>query len=479
MMHSLELDNKTVLGFDSGLDSRSFAQAKLAQLITEPGFIVCGTNAGLWKASGVEEIENNKKKSTMVIWGPSFEGERLDLLLEKSGDQDKTLAVIVRWIQAFLLVKEKYPQYAPPLWPCAAIIGETSIFFAPPNLIGTCMAAAETEARFSGRYVHPGFNGMDAAAFTSAAMLYQALAGIPPFKAQNETLLHQDMREGNFMPIRFAVPRLDAHLSSLIQNALIPLEKRTGSDIKGIALLNGILAVVQSGGQSVCAASLAGPLSDDERLLLEKEKNQFVKRKTAVRKVKYFVMRNKTVLIAGSAAVLIALAAGMSVAKNRSTLPAGLDPAELIERYYNAIGELDHQIMGACVLRNAGKNDINMVINLFVISKMRQFYRSSNSPVIISASIWQQGRIESSDSRAFEVFGVTDLNIMQTAESNNNTMRYQVNYILWVPVELAAEVTPEAATLVEAGLPFPYHRSDLLTIVKKKAGWRIAEIKRK
>ncbi|MDR0495479.1 MAG: hypothetical protein LBG95_07620 [Treponema sp.] len=478
MMQAIELDGKTVLGFDSGLDSRSFAQAKLAQLIAEPGFVVCGTDVGLWKASGVAEIANAEKKPTMVIWGPSFEGERLDLLLEKSGEQDKMLTAIVRWIKAFLLVKEKYPQYVPPLWPCAAIIGETSIFFAPPNLIGTCMAAAETEARFSGSYVHPAFNGMDAAAFTFAAMLYHVLAGIPPFTAQDEALLHQDMREGNFLPIRFAVPGLDARLSSLIQNALIPLEKRTGGSIRGITLLNGILAIVQADGQSVCAASLAGSLSDDGRLQLEKEKTQFVKRKTALRKVKHFIDRNKTPLIAGFAAVLIALIVGTSVAKNRSSLPAGLSPAEVIGRYYNAIGELDHQTMESCVIRNAGKTDISMVINLFVISKMRQVYGANNSPALISASLWQQGENEPFDSRAFEVFGVTDLNIKQMADSGGNSISYQANYTLWVPAELAAEVTPEAAALVEAGQPFPFHRSDLITIVKKKKGWRISEIKR-
>jgi hypothetical protein len=165
------------------------------------------------------------------------------------------------------------------------------------------------------------------------------------------------------------------------------------------------------------------------------------------------------------------------VVKNRYSLPstAGLDPSQVIARYYNAIGELDHQMMEACVFRKAGKSDISMVINLFVVSKMRQFYESNNSPVIISANVWQQGGKEPFDSRSFSVFGVTDLIINQTQESGDNTVSYQASYTLWVPASVATEVTPEAS-IAEANQPFPYHRFDLITLVKQKKGWRISEI---
>jgi hypothetical protein len=488
MIKNIELENKTVLGLDSGLDSRGFAQAKLARFIVEPGFIVRGNNVELWKVSGVAEISGDQKKSTMVVWGPSFEGERLDLLLGKSGQQDKALAAIARWIQAFLVLKEKDSGCSPPLWPCAAIIGETEVFFAPSNLAWSCMTAFERIAQLSGRYVHPGFHDMDAAAFTAAAMLYHTLSGMPPFIASDDTILHEDMREGNFLPVRFAVPGLDLRLCALIQNALNPVEKRTGGvsgNARGITLLNSIFAIVQSGGQTVSTASLVKPLSQDERSLLEKEKKRFVKRKAAAQKVKHFVTRNKAALIVSFAALVIAVIIGINVRGSRSSLPstAGLDPLQVIGRYYNAIGEMDHQMMEACVLRNAGKSDINMVINFFVVSKMREFYEASNAPVIISASVWQQGGRAAFDSRAFQVFGVTDLIIKKTAESGTDTATYQASYTLWVPVAVAAEVSsgtgaPEEA-LSNTDMPYPYHRSDLVTLVKQKEGWRIAEIQRK
>nr|AGS52292.1 hypothetical protein [uncultured bacterium contig00061] len=88
---------------------------------------------------------------------------------------------------------------------------------------------ADETARFSGGewYVHPDLEGTDAAAFTAAAMLYRVLAGTPPFPTEEELLLRQDMREGHFLPIRFAVPGLNPGLAALVQKALGPVGKKT------------------------------------------------------------------------------------------------------------------------------------------------------------------------------------------------------------------------------------------------------------
>jgi hypothetical protein len=488
----VELDGRTALGFDTGLDSRAFAQAKLARLITEPGLIVRPGQAEgphrieLWKASGVLERSDSSGKPTMVVWGPLFEGDRLDLLINENSEQDKVLAAVCAWIQAMLALGENDlvgdlgdPLAAAP-WPCAAVIAQEggnesppspAVFFAPPGLTRLCiMSAAE-------QYVHPDLDGMKGAAFTAAAMLYRIFSGTPPFPATDESLLHQDMREDNFLPIRLAVPGLDARLAALIQEAL---ELPHGN---GTKLLNGIIAVLQPGGQTVSAASLVHPLSEENRLLLEKEKAQFQKKKTASVKTRRFVTRNSALLLTCLAAFIAAVLVAVSVAQSRSRLPstAGMKPIQVIESYYNAFGELDHQMMEACVTRGAGKDDINMVINLFVISKTRQAYELKKSSPIISARDWQQGAEIDSD---MQVFGVTDLRITNNNEQVTNNkdmeeMQYRVNYTLWLPIELAddPEIKPTGTRP-----PFSYYRTDIVTLVRKKEkrgfNWRIADIQR-
>ncbi|MDR2718929.1 MAG: hypothetical protein LBB89_12820 [Treponema sp.] len=475
----LEADGQKALGFDTGLDSRAFAQAKLARLITEPGLIVRPAPEGphrieLWKASGVIERSDSSGKPTMVVWGPLFEGDRLDLLLNESAEPDTVLAAICAWIQSILALGENPPAAVSP-WPCAAIIAQESgnggalpspaVFFAPPSLAQRCIIAAAE------RYVHPDLDGMNGAAFTAAAMLYRIFAGTPPFSAADESTLHQDMREGNFLPVRFAVPGLDARPSALIQQALEPPYG------KGAQLLGEILAVVQPDGKTVSAASLVQPLSETDRLPLEKEKIQFQKRKTASVKTRRFVMRNATILLGCCAALVTVVLVAVSIIHDRSRLPstAGMEPAQVIESYYNAFGELDHQMMEACVINGAGKGDINSVITLFVVNKTRQVYEKRNSSFIISAREWQQ---EGGGAIDTQVFGVTGLHITINKEQAEE-VQYRADYTLWVPAQLSGDTEMEST---ETNLPIPYHRTDIITLVRKKEkrgfNWHIAEIQR-
>lgn len=468
-MFCFELEGRKVLGFDTGLDSRSFAQAKMARFITEPGLIVHGSSIGLWKACGVVETSNSRfnVKPTMVIWGDPFEGERLDTILP--GPQDEALAAVIRWIEAIVTLNNT-PQFSPALWPCAAIIGSSAgnngVFFAPAGLTRHCTMTPEDTALFSNRFIHPDLEGIKAAAFTASAMLCRILSGSSPFSADNLSLLHQDMREGNFLPARLAIPGLDVRLAALMHHALDP------NGIKTAALLNDIDTALHSGSQTVSISSLVLPLSEENRLLLEKEKAQFVKVKTASVRTKRFFNRNSARIIASCAALIIVVISAYSMARTRALRPstAGLEPTGVIECFYTSMGELDHQKMEACVRKGAGKDDINMVINLFVISKVRESYESRSMPLIMPAQEWQQMG-ESSLPSGHQVFGVTDLNIKQITEDSEDTMQFYADYILWVPAEAVGDTEN-----IEAGRPVAFRRSDLLTLTRRKGNWRITEV---
>jgi hypothetical protein len=479
-----------VLGFDTGLSSRAFAQAKFAQVITEPGLIVRpGAAPELWKASGVLEFSRTDGEPTMVVWGPSFGGEHLDLLLDRQALKDKILAAICSWIRAILAVG-KVAKAAISFWPCAAIIGEGApsleggVFFAPPSLVRRCLMAPGEPSRFSGGewYVHPDLEGMDAAVFTAAAMLYRVFAAVPPFSAVDELLLHQDMRDGNFLPVHFAVPGLDTRLTALIHHAIAPPEKKTRyiANVAGkpdaAAVLDGFLGILQPVGQPVLAASLIKSLSDADCLALEKEKKQFLKVHTASIKTRRFIARNTAILFGSIAGMVIAAIIAYNVVSARANLPttAGMDPTQVIASYYNAIGELDHQMMEACVTRGAGKDDITTVINFFVLSKVRQAYEYSTMSNVLSAQKWQE---EGGGPVDRPVFGITDLRIEQITARDDAT-RYRADYTFWIPAQVSEEPPERGVPLSEpaAALPRPYHRSDIVTFTQKRGNWRISEI---
>jgi hypothetical protein len=333
---------------------------------------------------------------------------------------------------------------------------------------------------------------MNASAFTAAAMLYHIFAGSPAFPAADEIVLHEDMREGNFLPIRLAAPGLDDKLAALIQTALSQRalsQKALSQNVKksglpnGTRLLEDFLAALRTDPTDPTdpLSSFVIRLSEADKLSIEKEKTQYLKTKTVEVKTKRFVRRNAAILFGCFAALVIAALITNSVIKSRSALStAGMTPVQVIESYYNSFGKLDHQWMEACVIKDAGKDDINMVINLFVISKLRQAYEKNLRPSIISAKDWQEAGGERVD---VQVFGVTDLHITDSKYhiANSNEVTYQVDYTLWVPGEAVDETETGQDAMankraVEYLPPKSTFRADFVTLVQKKGNWRISEI---
>jgi len=470
------IEGKEALGFDTGLDSRAFARTRFAHFITEPGFIVGldgpVASVNLWKADGVAE------HSAMVVWGPSFKGERLDFLLHDNNRRDEALAAIRRWIQAVLALGGKHPVGAPPvgvppLWPCAALIGEgqsSEVFFAPPGIALHCLMAQESN-KINKLYVHPDLSGMNAAVFTAAAMLYLVFTGSAPFRCEDEIIRHEDMREGNFLPILFAAPGLDDKLAALIQSSLSQNAKRGGLP-NGARLLEELLAALRTGSPD----SFFRSLSQEDTLSIEKEKTQFLKTKTASVKAKRFVTRNSALLIGGFVTLVIAVLVANSIIRGRSALStANMEPAQVIESYYDAFGKMDHMWMEACVVKGVGKDDINMVMGYFLVSKVRQAHEYTTNPFFIPAKDWLEaggGKVE------LQVFGVTDLQIANSNEQIANEVMYRVDYTLWVPDQPGDRPRTEQNAGGEYLPPVPFRRTDFVTLVQKKGKWRISEIRR-
>ncbi|MDR2434274.1 MAG: hypothetical protein LBD47_06880 [Treponema sp.] len=487
---NFEIDGEPALGFDTGLDPRAFAQAKLALFLNEPGLIVPpgGAPVETWKASGVIERagEDGGRGPAMVIQGPPFEGERLDILINDSARQNEALAAVGRWIEARTSLGERQVSCRP----CTALVssGDSfppgTVFFAPENLALRCVQAEGPDTLIQGGewYVHPDLSGTAAAAFSAAAMLYRVFAGTAPFAAREDLTLRQDMRELNFLPVRLAAPGLDEKPAGLIQKALSGGAKTEGGPQSGAALLSQFLEILKPAA-APDAASFFHPLSEVERLRLTKEKEQFLKKKNLAVKTRRFVIRNTAIIAGAVAAVLIALLTARSLIKSRAEGPgtSGMDSAQVVQSYYDAFGGLDHQLMEVCVTKGAGKSDIEMVVNLFVISKVRQAYEAGAAPPIISAAQWRETGAGPVDS---QVFGVTDLEI-EPLSGNETTdeVRYRAAYTLWLPFSQqeeeesadAAGGDPAAETSL---LPRGVHYTDELTLVRKRGNWRIAEINR-
>jgi hypothetical protein len=482
----LIVNEQRVLGFDTGLDPAGFAQAKLAQFITEKGYLITPETGTVrtWQAGGVIEGEApSGKGKTMIIWGPAFEGERLDRLVRDDSRGDEALNTLITWLRSRLAPESR--EYVPYPWPGAALCGrEGTVFFPPDRLIRRSIGAEGPGAWLNGaeRWVHPDLTGGEAEAFAAGTLLYRIFCGEAPFSRDDADVVREDIREGVFVPSRLMAPGLDENLAALIDKAIAPIPKGQGEKTRPAP--DQILHFLESGGRKG-VRDYFHSLKDEELARLNTEKEQFQKKKELTVKTRRFIVRNSLIILG---ILAITLAAGLvtgSIIRSRADLPTteGMEPEEVVMTYYNAFETLDHTLMDACVINRAGKSDIEMITNFFVINRVRQAYEMA-APQMLSANEWiERGRLPTD---AF-VFGVSDFS-METLAKNAEETRLRVSYILWMPASYASpENAPEGeerADLSGAGeeplpaLPHGFAYTDELRLILRKGAWRITEINR-
>jgi len=458
-VHISDVDNIPAACYDTGLDPRSFARTKMSQSMIEIGYLVHPDGSHeVWRSAGVKEVNNH-----MRVWGPLFNGKRLDQVIDQKGiQQQESLEAVIFWIRAKMFLGETHST----LNPGAAFIcyedskdgahPKGSVFFSPDHLSNRCLYIEGLEID---RYNCPDLLGIDAAAFCAAVMLYKIFSGAHPYPSAE---IFQDMREGIFLPLRLTAPELDEKLSALIDEALLlPVDKKRTSK-SGVDILSEILKMLMNKeGKVADVSSLFHTLSAEEKQQREKEKKLFQFKQNSVVKTKRFAMRNKYVLMgvgAGLAFTLIIVFSTVRGVTQRWTT-ADMTSEQVIAAYYDAFSSLDHPRMEACI-QGADKSDIHVAINLYAVSRTRQAYENSSNISIIPARVWRETGGELPSPNAF---GVTDLSITyESGHENEQLIIYRADYVLWSPID-----------------DYPRHRSDILTLKRdNRKHWRIIEILR-
>jgi hypothetical protein len=372
-----------------------------------------------------------------------------------------------------------------------------AVFFPPEGLRLRAVQAEGDESWLAGgeSLVCRDLSGEAAFSFTAAAMLYRILVSEKdsseralPFPAQDRDLIHQDMREGVYLPARLAAPGLDPKAADLVDQALAGLKEAVKRPpLPAFAeLLKG-------------SASLFRELQGEELAKLEEERRRYEKKRKLAVGTRRFVARNTAILTGIAAALVITILVANSIIASRRDRPntAGMESRQVVETYYGAFGDLDHTLMEACVINKAGKGDIDMVTRFFVTTKVRQAYEYTSAAVIPAQAWFEMG----APPTATPIIGVTDLTIAPISGNEaGDEMSYRVKYILWLPgpagendegpapivavpgpEQPGAQGTPPGMAGTPAAEfipPLGYTFTDELTLIRHKGNWRIAKLDR-
>jgi hypothetical protein len=350
------------------------------------------------------------------------------------------------------------------------------VLFLPEALARRAFDSGGESAWIDGaeRWTHPDYSGEEADVFTAAALLYFALSGGLPYPRRDRDILRQDIREGVFVPPQLAAPGLLDEPAALITASLSPREKLRSPRpaLADIARLTGTTAGTDG------RRGLFRSLAPAEKEALEAERERFVRKREKAVRTGRFLRRNRAAILAFAGALVIAALVTGSLIQARLDRPStlGMDPAAVVESYYNAINALDHEMLEACVTGGAGKDDIGMVTNLYVVSRIREAYESRE--VFINPKEWRENGGFSDKA----VFGIGDLDISEAETDGGGRAVYRARYLFFNPYPDSNGDTATPSTEGEdapppapSGIP----RLDELVLAQDRKGlWHIEAIRR-
>jgi hypothetical protein len=371
-------------------------------------------------------------------------------------------------------------------------VGEDgSVLFMPERLVARALESLVPLARLDGaiRWHHPDLSGKDAWTFADAVLVYRALCGKDAFPGTEEDAVRNDMRDSCALPARMACPGLDSGVVALLDAALkgetgaarnirapvsIQKSRKPAPGLQPDAQRPSADAILEALGEvgSGGIAQFIHTLSVSEQAALESEKARYLKSTGATIGAKRFTKKYSTLLLVGlvSLVAVVFIVRGILVSRSERPNTLGLSPVQVAEKYYRAFGELDHQFMEAAVRGKAGKSDIDMITNLFVISRVRMAYEHKEA--FLSAEKWQA---EGSPSTDALIFGVSDLKLQAVDDdASDGETRYVATYTLWRPSEAPANAEQTTAPR----LPEADKREDTVRIQLIKGAWLIDEIQR-
>ncbi|MFQ3547707.1 MAG: hypothetical protein SNJ56_05160 [Termitinemataceae bacterium] len=230
-----------------------------------------------------------------------------------------------------------------------------------------------------------------------------------------EEALREDIRDGFCTPLALVVPNLRPELADAIDR-ILRNRGTAGEAVPGEVAASQMLEFLQYLGPP--GSSLQQTLPNDgiersKEVLQQLQKRadrerRDILRKRFLKKYRAFIM----LAVGGLAAMGLIIYTVISDQQQKPTT-RGLEPEAVVELYYRSFNTLDHQTMEACVQKGIGKQDIEGVINFFVISRVREAYERKTSIIDPETYRREYERLEKLPP-GLTVFGIADMQIEPT-----------------------------------------------------------------
>jgi hypothetical protein len=411
-------DGRPVLAVPVGAGRNEIVLTKLRGLRTSPGFRVAAGSVQERHLDGFYQEEGR-----LYLYGPWEPGLTLEEVLE----QGEALPYLRRLAQALVALGGRRPEEL--ATDAVRFLEDGAVELLSPQVMRQARAIQPEEHR---RRSFEAFNHPDtrSLSYCLAALLYRLITGDYPFAADSIEETHRRARELRLAPLSLSRPEVRAEVSEAVMDGL----GRGRGKPPTVERWAELLEEWEAGG-------LYRQLPAEEAQALEaKARREAELAARAYRRGVFWQRHWKTVLIVAAVAAAVGIFSG-TVLRNllapRST--RGFSPRQVVETFYRSVNSLDHDRMQDCVAGRAGKQLIDQVINVFVMSRVQLGYEGRS--LMRSAEEWDRaGRPAVTPPEA--VYGITDLDIQPLEGAAEPAFR--VGYQLWIPDPEQGTVPQEA-----------------------------------
>ena len=432
----LDLD-EALLGIPAGPRHNQYSLAQLGAVAQSDGWIVSDCDAEhpptieVWRFVGYRHYQEQ-----VYVVGPWVDGVTLDGALAEPPSRTRSRRLL-RLARALQALAERVDFTGPVQGDAVIFADDGRLLFLPPTVMERLNGVKSPAERLASveRYRHPHRQGPDQLAFALGVAVYRVLCGRYPFDGESEEDIHDRVRGLRVVsPLTFqrSAPGAlcDAVLASLGQGtAAVPT----------LSTWSGLL-----GGRAVAdaLAELGDP--PPETLSAVQSETEQAERRFARKR---FFSRNWRLLLGWSAGAAVALAILVPIVGRALAPPVtrGLDPAEVVELFYESINTMNTEPMEDAVEGDAGRGLINETLHMFLESRMALANRGGSR--VVSAPEWDGlGRLEDPP---FRVYGVTDLEIH--VEQGQPQPVFRARYYFWTPnlEDMVSETEPPGALVTE------------------------------
>ena len=209
------------------------------------------------------------------------------------------------------------------------------------------------------------------------------------------------------------------------------------------------------------------PSEEEKRIAVKEAAAREVSAERSFRRRRFWQKNWRTAAIVAAVVVVAGALAGSILKNVLAPRPTrGYPPARVVETFYSSMNTLDHSLMQACVVGDAGKGEINEAMTLYVTSRVTQGYEGRSN--IVSAADWNKAGRPPLVSPT-SLYGVTDLSVTQEQAAPRPV--YLVRYQKWNPAPQPDNAAPDAPPLSEG-----HSSSDRVWLRQDHGDWVIYRI---